>query len=213
MIQTLTKNWLLLVVCGVLNAVISAVYLVMVNADGPLIFHSWNGIIATLGKLGIVSGACAVAAGVWRSRQGKCWPLMVSGLALCVLGLTQYGLTRLRISFLVVVFLICVMAVSFGFLAVDTARMMRQQHRNADGWTLIWAGAISVAFAAVFVALGLRLIHIQPGSHLDLLWLGFYFGFSAVCLLGLALRLRSLSSSQNGPSGALSPLGSPKMAH
>jgi uncharacterized membrane protein HdeD (DUF308 family) len=213
LIQTLSKNWLLLAVCGFLNAITSAVYLIMQNADGPLTFHSWNGTVVVLGKLAMAAGVCAIAASVWRSRQGTCWPLLLNGLALFALGLIQFGFTRFRISFLVVVLLISVMALSFGFLAVAAARVMRQQHRDADGRTLILAGAISVAFASVFWALGLRLINIEPGSHLDLLWLGFYFGFSAICLLGLALRLRSLSSPETGPREALPPLRNPKLAH
>ena len=54
------------------------------------------------------------------------------------------------------------------------------------------AGVASVGFAVAFLALGLRWITVEPGSRSDLLWLGSYFGFSAICMLGLGLRLNSL---------------------
>jgi hypothetical protein len=47
-------------------------------------------------------------------------------------------------------------------------------------------------FALAFFALGFRWIKLGPGSHSDLLWLSSYFGFSAICMLGLGLRLNSL---------------------
>jgi hypothetical protein len=37
------------------------------------------------------------------------------------------------------------------------------------------------------LALGLRWIRVEPGSRSDLLWLGSYFGFSAICMLALAV--------------------------
>jgi hypothetical protein len=47
---------------------------------------------------------------------------------------------------------------------------------------------VSLGFALAFVALGFGAIKIEPGSHTELLWLGAYFAFSAVCMLGFALR-------------------------
>jgi hypothetical protein len=64
------------------------------------------------------------------------------------------------------------------------------------------AGVSSFGFALVFLLLG-RWIKLGPGSHTDLLWLGLYFGFSAVCMLGLALRLHTQGLSQSGPRVAL----------
>jgi hypothetical protein len=64
-----------------------------------------------------------------------------------------------------------------------------------------------------FFALGFRWIKLGPGSHADLLWLGSYFGFSAICMLWLALRLHSQGLSQSGQREALPPLGNPRHAH
>jgi uncharacterized membrane protein HdeD (DUF308 family) len=125
MIQTLTKNWRLLALCGVLEAIISVICFIMQDADGPLTFQARNGAVLFLGQLALAAGACTIAAGLWRSTKGKCWLLVLNG------------------------------------------RMVS------------WLGR----------SLGFRWIKIEPGSHSDLLWLGSYFGFSAICMLGLALRL------------------------
>ena len=212
MIQTLTRNWVLVALCGVLDAIISVIYVVMQETDGPLTLHSWNGTVVFLGKLALAAGACMITAGVWRSATGKGWLLVLNGLALGALGVIQYGLTRFRISFLTVTLLIILMAMSIGLLELVIARTLRRQRHFADGWFLALAGVASFGFAVAFLALGFRWIKIEPGSHSDLLWLGSYFGFSAICMLGLALRLRSLGPFQSGQE-ALPPLGNLKHAH
>lgn len=196
LIQTLTKNWWLLIVCGVLEAIISSIYLLIQDASGPLTFHAWNHTIAVLGEVTLVAGVCAIAAGVWRSSTGKCWPLVVSGLALAALGTIYYGFVRFRISFLTIALLIIVMATSRGILGLEIARTFRQQRHVGDGWLLGLAGGISVAFALGFllwsVSLAFAWTKMQPDSRSDLLWLGLYFGFSAICMLALGLRLHNL---------------------
>jgi uncharacterized membrane protein HdeD (DUF308 family) len=206
MIQTLTKNWRLLALCGVLEAIISVIYFIMQDADGPLTFQARNGAVLFLGQLALAAGACMIAAGLWRSTKGKCWLLVLNGLALGALGLISYKLTHYRISFLTVALLIVLMAMSMGILELVTARTLRRQRHFADGWFLGLAGVASVGFALAFFALGFRWIKIEPGSHSDLLWLGSYFAFSAICMLGLALRLHSQWQT-------LPPLGNPRHEH
>ncbi len=45
------------------------------------------------------------------------------------------------------------------------------------------------------------------------LWFWFYHCFSAICMLGLALRLHKLDPSEPNELGDLPPLGNPKHAH
>jgi uncharacterized membrane protein HdeD (DUF308 family) len=195
-IQTLTKNWWMLVLCGLLEAIISIIYLIMQDTSGPLTFHAWNHTIALLGEVALVTGGCAIAAGVCRSSTGKCWLLVLNGLALAGLGLIYYGLIRFRISFLTIALLIIVMATTLGILGLGIARTFRRQRHVGDGWFLGLVGAISATFALGLLVWSVSLasgwIKIQPGSHPDLLWLGLYFGFSAVCMLALGLRLHNL---------------------
>lgn len=192
MIQTLINNWWLLALCGILDAIISAIYLVMQATDGPLTFHAWNGTVVFLGELALAAGACTIAAGIWRSAKGKSWLLVLNGLSLFALGVIYNWLTHYRISFRTIALLIILMAMSIGVLELITARTLRRQRQVTDGWFLGFAAVASVGFALTFFALGFRWIRIEPGSHLDLLWLGCYFGFSAICMLGLGLRLHSL---------------------
>ena len=212
MIQTLSKNWWLLALCGVLDAIISGIFLV--TQDGPLTFPAWRGAVVFLSKLALAAGVCSIAAGIWRSAKGKCWLLALNGLALSALGLIfNLGVSGYRISFRTVALLVVVMAVSIGILELATARTLRRQRPVADEWFLGLVGAASVGFALAFFALGFRWIKLEPGSHSDFLWLGSYFGFSAICMLGLALRLYGLDPSQSGQSETLPTLGNPKPAH
>jgi len=212
LIQTLIKNWPLLALCGILDAIISVIYLIMQETDGPLAFHSWNGTVVFLGKLALAAGACTIAAGILRSTNGKCWLLVLNGLALGALGLIQYGFVRFPIRFLTVALLVILMAISIGVLELIIARTLRRQRQVADGWFLALAGVASVGFALAFFALGFHWIKIEPGSHADLLWLGSYFGFSAICMLVLSLRLHGQGLSQSGQREGL-PLGNPRHAH
>jgi hypothetical protein len=184
------NKWLLPALCGVLQAIISVVYIAMQVADGPVTFHAWNGTVSFVGGLALTAGACTVAAGVLGSTEGRSWLLVLNGLALGALGLIQCAFVRFRVSFLTVALLIIVMAMSIGILDLVIARTRR--------WFFGAAGVISVAYALAFLALGLRWIGIEPGSHSDLLWLGSYFGFSAICMLALARRLHGHGFPQSG---------------
>jgi uncharacterized membrane protein len=170
--QTLTKNWWLLALCGVLDAMLFVIYFVMQDQDGPVTFHALKGTIALLGKLTLAAGVCTIAA-----ARGKCWPLVLNGLALIALGVIYTYLTGFRISLRTISLLIIVMAMSLAILE------WRLRHALA--------GVASVGFALVFSALGFHWIKLELGSHLDLLWLGAYFGFSAICMLVLAFRLQN----------------------
>jgi hypothetical protein len=82
-----------------------------------------------------------------------------------------------------------------------------------DEWFFGIAGAASLGFALAFLAFAFHWIKLEPGAHLDFLWFGSYFGFSAICKLGLALRLHSLDLSQSGRWEVLPTLGNPNHAH
>ena len=212
MIQTLIKNWWILALCGVLDAIISLMYLNLWDTDGPLTLQAWKGTVVFLGKLALAAGAFRIAAGIWRSANGKCWLLVLNGVALSALGVIQYGFVRFPIKFLTVALLIVLMAMSIAILELRVARTVRSR-RIADGWFLVSAGVVSVGFALFFLVLGFGGIRIEPGSHLELFWLGSYFGFSAICMLGLALRLNSQRLSQPGQRETSRLSGTPRPAH
>jgi len=215
MIQTLIKNWWLLALCGVLEAIYSLVNLFMPDPDGFLVLrtHVSKGTLGFLGQLALAAGVCMIAAGIWKSAKGKSWLLVLNGLALSAFGLLFIGILGSRIGFRTVVLLLVVMAVSIGIFELAIARTLRRVRYVAEGYVLGAAGAASIGFALVFLAYGLGWIKLEAGTHPDLLLFGSYFGFSAVCMLGLGLRFHSLDLSQSGPWEGVAPLGNPKHAH
>jgi uncharacterized membrane protein HdeD (DUF308 family) len=185
MISTLIKNWWLLALCGVLDTILAAVYFIRDSG-----FHAWDW-IAFLGELALAAGACAIAAGIWRSSNGKCWLLVLNGLALSALGLLLTGIFGSRISLRTIAILLAVMALSMVILQLITARSLWRRRHLLKEWISNSAGAISVGFACAFLALGFGWIKLGPGSNFDLLLIASFFGFAAICMLELALRLRS----------------------
>jgi hypothetical protein len=128
--------------------------------------------------LTLAAGACAVAAGLMSSRGGKAWLLVVNGLALSALG-AVFSYWRGPLAFRTVALLIVLTAVSLGAYELAAARE----------WLLRAAGVLSFGFALAFLGFVFRWIKLNPALPAESLrWLGFYFGFSAICTLGLALR-------------------------
>ena len=206
-IQTLMKNWWLLALCGVLEVVMSVVYL----------DHSVHGIasntpLVTIGRLSVAAGVCTVAAALWNSATRRRWLLVLNGLALNALGLIFNGISGFRISLRTIALLIVFMAISMGIFELLTARILRRQHHVFGEWFLKLAGVASLGFALAFFALVFRWIEIEPGTHPDLFWFGSYFGFSAICMLGLAFLLRGQGSRQSGLLEALPRSGNPRPA-
>jgi uncharacterized membrane protein HdeD (DUF308 family) len=181
------RHWWLLVLCGAIDFAIAVIYLAMAGTDGPVLSHSWIGTFELVGKLAMTAGACSVVAALWRGRN---WALALNGLALAALGYIQYALTRFPISISVVALLIAVAAVTTGVVQFAMARASRRERRSIESRFFTSAGIASVSFVVLSLAFGLRLVPMGPGSHLDLLWLGSYFAFAAVCTVVLALRLR-----------------------
>jgi uncharacterized membrane protein HdeD (DUF308 family) len=214
MIQTLIKSWWLLAVCGILDAIYSAMNFVMQRPDGSLALRTFvhsRGTVVNMGMLALAAGACTVTAGIWSSRRGKSWFLVLNGLACSALGLIFIFWTG-PLSFRTVALLIVVMAMSIGIYEFAAARTLRRH--LADEWLLGAAGVASVGFGLAFLAFMFRWIKLEPGSPAQSFhWMGSYFGFSAICMLGLALRLHRLRRSQSGQWEDLPPLGNPRHAH
>jgi uncharacterized membrane protein HdeD (DUF308 family) len=212
--QTLTKSRWLLALCGILDAIISVLYFIMYDAgpDGPLTLRGWNGTVVFLSRLALAAGVCTIAAGIWRCAKGKSWLLVLNGLVLSAYGLIPL-LWRGPLSFDLFALLIVVMATTIGILALAIARTLRRS--VADEWFFGLAGAGSLGFALVFLASVNRWIQLErrPFHPSVFLWLCLYFGFSAICMLGLALRLHRLGPSQSGHQEDLPPLGNPRHAH
>jgi len=213
-IQTLSKNWWLLALCGVLEAIVSIIYLIMYDA-GPdgMLFQGWRTEVALLCRLSVAAGVCIIAAGTWRPTNGIPWLVILNGLALSAYGLMPL-LSKAPLGFNFFALLIVVMAMSFGVLALEVTRTGLYQQHRVGKWLLGVAGAASTGFALAFLALAGGWIQLErrPFHPAVFLWLCLFFAFSAVCMLGLALRLRRIGGSQFDPRRALSPIGNPQHA-
>jgi uncharacterized membrane protein HdeD (DUF308 family) len=140
-----------------------------------------------LGLLALAAGVCTIAASVWSSRKDNSWLLVLNGLACSSLGLlVTIGANR-SITFRTIAIVTVIMAMSIGLYELATARMLRG-HRIGE-WLLGAAGVVSVGFAIVFLGFVLRWIKLDPSPSAQTFnWLGSYFGFTAICMMGLALR-------------------------
>ena len=185
MIQTLSKNWWLLALAGVFDALLSAINFFMQRPDGSLTLRAtvrYGSTLEQMGMLALAAGVCTIAAGIWSPREGRSWFLVLNGLACSTLGLI-FTLWRGPLAFRTIALLIVVMALSIGIYELASPQT----------WLLAAAGVVSIGFALAFLAFVFRWIKLEPASPDQTLhWLGSYFAFSAVCMLGLALRLHGL---------------------
>ena len=212
MIRALTKTWWLLALCGVLDAMQAAMNLLMLNPDGSLSLRRFGlpNAVWDMGILALAAGASVIAAGVWISGRNNSWLLSVHGLALGAFGLIGISpLVRGPLSFRPVSLLFVVMAVGTGAFALGTARTLRSG--APERWFLSLAGAASIGFAFSFVAVGFAWVRLVP--YFFWIWMSSYFGFCAIFMLWLALRVHSQDLSQSGQREALPPLRRPRHAH
>lgn len=95
MSRELSKVWWLLALCGVLDAMQSAMNLLMLDPDGSTILREFAGshAIWEMGILAVAAGACAMAAGFRNSGRDASWLLSLHGFALGAFGVI--ALTRL----------------------------------------------------------------------------------------------------------------------
>jgi hypothetical protein len=208
LIQTLSKNWWLLGLCGILFAIMSVVYLIIYETTPEVL--GGNGMEMFVNKLALAAGACTIAAGIFRSGSGKSWLLLLNGLILSVYGaMPIFWHGPLRFDFFAL--LLVVTSMTFGILALSIVRTRRHV---AEEWLLGLAGAASVGFALGFLALANHWIHLEHRLFRPsvFLWLCLYFGFTAICMWALALRLHRWGPSQSNQWNPPS-LGNPKHAH
>ncbi len=206
MIRSSIMNSWLLALCGVLYAMFSFIMVFWLSPVGSQILRSFvtpRGLAPLLGIVALAAGACTIAAALWSSTRGISWFLALNGLACIALGLSiNLGATR-PVAFRTIALLVAVMAASFGVHELATARILRG-HPLSE-WLFAGAGVVSVCFAGVFLGFAMGWIRLAPSpSGQTFYWLGSYFAFTALCLLGLALRqIRPPAASYSMSDGAL----------
>lgn len=186
MMQPLIRSWWLLAICSVLNATLSLILFLVLSPGGPWarIFVNTRNMAAWLGILALAMGACTIAAGIWKARKSYSWLLVLNGLARSVLGLLVRS--NRAVTFRTVALLIVVMAASIGLYELVAAQTLHGV--RVGKWLLDAAGIVSFGFALAFLGFVLRWLKLDPSPSAQTFnWLGSYFGFSAICMLGLAL--------------------------
>jgi uncharacterized membrane protein HdeD (DUF308 family) len=167
---------------GALYVILSSFYFTY-PANG---FHG-KGAVVLIGELTLIAGACTIAAGLWNPLRRPSWPLLLSGLFCSALG-WMLAFWKGPTAFRAVALLIIGMAISLGIHEFMALRASRQP--VLEDWLRVAAAIVSLGFAAVFLAFVLRLISLEPSpSAQTFLWIGSFFGFSAICMFKMALRL------------------------
>lgn len=211
MSRALSGVWWLLAFCGVLDAMHAGMNLLMLDPSLTLRAFGLPNAVWDMGILALATGICAIGAGLWSVGKDNSWLLSLHGLAMGAFGVIAVSpLVRGPISFRPVSLLFVVMAASIGAFALKTAQ--KQRPGAQDRWFLIASGATSIGFALSFVAVGFRLIRLEPPQAF-FLWMSSYFVFCAVFMLWLGFRVRRRGLSPSDQMGSLSPLPNPRTAH
>ncbi len=187
MIQTLIKNWWLLGLRGVLALLFSVITFLMQSSAETFTLREFatRGTVVFLGMLALTAGACTVAAGIWRASTGKWWLLVADGGVVGAAGLVL--ILGNGISFRTVTYIVVLLAAAMGVVELAAARVLRRH--LPDEWFLGLGGAASIGFALAFFLIK------SEGLGSVFIWLGSYSGFSGICMLVLAVRLRGLRAS------------------
>lgn len=181
--QTPVKSWWLLLLCGIFEVIYCGMNFFMLRPDGTLAlrtFVSRRSTVVDMGILALGAGLCAIAASIWNSKKISVWLLALNGVALSVLGLIFMFWTG-PLSFRTIALLFAAMAISAGVYELAIARTVR--------WVWIAAGIVSLAFAGAFLSFAAGLVEPAHGSPTaTFIWMGSYFGFSAVCMFALGAK-------------------------
>lgn len=184
--RTTIRNGWPFALCVTLEAIISLVYFNYAEYGT----HRRMAVVV-LGELTLVAGVCTMMAAMLSAAAGKRWFLMLNGSACSALGLIMTFWTG-RIAFRTIATLIVVMAMSLAMYEFVNAQLSRRPLSRE--WLSGAAGLVLAGFGFVFLAFAVRWVRLDPTSPAEsFLWLGSYFGFSAICMLGMTLRLPSSS--------------------
>lgn len=178
------KGWWLLAGCGIIDAICAAMNALMVNPSAHFV---WD-----MSALALLAGACAIAAGLWNSGRGNTWLLVLHGLALSAFGLIGVSpLIRGPLGFRPVSLLFVLMAISVGAFALGAA----------DGRLASLCGAVSLAFACCFLAVGFGWVRLGPPPAYWI-WMSSYFAFTALCMWSMAVHFHGSSQPGSAPARA-----------
>src|SRR5215510_9071777 len=187
MLRILIHNWWLLLLRGIF-ALLFAIFVFSVQAVRVMRLLQAMALVSVVELFGLFAfcvGIITIIAAIRGFTKERGWLLLfLDGLGACAIGVV--AVTVLDLTFLHLMRLIAFWAIFVGAAELLIARKLRRH--LPDEWFLVLAAAGSAAFGVY--------LFIVPASQVQhlLVWLGSYALFSALTMLGLALRLRKLRS-------------------
>jgi uncharacterized membrane protein HdeD (DUF308 family) len=175
MAKSLSQNWWLLVLRGLLGILFGVLAFVW-----PQI--TWLTLIVMFGVYAIVDGVIAIVTGLSRTRESpRWWTFLVEGLI--GLGAGIVALVWPGITSLVLIYMIASWAVITGILEIATAIRLRNEISNE--WVLGLGGLVSIG-------LGVLLFFQPAAGGLAIIWtIAAYALIFGVLLVILGFRLRN----------------------
>lgn len=175
MVRTLSQNWWLVVLRGVL-----AVLFGLLAFIWPGI--TWLTLVVLFGIYAIVDGLVAIGTGLARTRESsRWWTFLLEGLI--NIGAGVAALIWPGVATLVILYVIATWAVFTGILEIVAA--IRLRHEITNEWMLALGGVISIAVGVV--------LFFQPAAgSLAIIWIiGAYALIFGILLVILGFRLRN----------------------
>ncbi len=175
MVSSLSQNWWLVVLRGVLAILFGILAFVWPGI-------TWLTLIIIFGVYAIIDGAVAVVTGLMRTKESpRWWTFVLEGLVSIAAGIVALILPELTI--LVLIYMIASWAVITGILEVAAAIRLRNEISNE--WMLGLGGLVSIV-------LGVFLFFQPAAGSLAIIWtIAAYALIFGVLLVILGFRLRN----------------------
>jgi uncharacterized membrane protein HdeD (DUF308 family) len=179
MLQSLTRNWWLVVLRGVLAIAFGVATFIWPNA-------ALQALIILFGAYALADGILYIATAISGSAMSSSsrWLLVLGGVAGIIVGLLTFFYPGTTATLLL--YFIGAWAIVTGIFEVMAAIQLRQEIDNE--WLLILSGVLSVIFGV--------LVFVYPSAGaLSILWLiGFYAILYGVLIVALGFRVKSLDT-------------------
>lgn len=175
MVRTLSQNWWLVVLRGVLAILFGIAAFVWPGI-------TWLTLIIMFGVYAIIDGLIAIVTGLRRTKDSpRWWTFLLEGII--NIGAGAAALIWPGLATLVLLYVIAGWAVFTGILEIVTA--IRLRHEIANEWVMALGGVISVA-------LGLLLFFQPAAGSLAIIWIiAAYAILFGILLMILGIRLRN----------------------
>jgi uncharacterized membrane protein HdeD (DUF308 family) len=179
MLRTLTQNWWLVVLRGVLAVLFGVVAFIW---PGPTL----EALVLIFGAYALVDGVFLVATGIigTNASGGTRWFLVLGGILGIIVGIGTFFYPGITATSLL--YVIGAWAIITGVFEAVAAFQLRQEIDNE--WLYIISGVLSIAFGV--------LVFVYPqASALSIIWLiAIYAVVYGIAIIALGFRVRSLGT-------------------